>query len=129
MASIFKVDFPGFTAKVELVSGGWAEMGQGMLVRLYSLFWAMHAVVPIAKFEVKQTAAGPPVVLSYEITAQDGREWKQTLTFAMVDDPGQTFEVVTPWRLSEFVPGRALRDEVVALHARYGVTKITIEVT
>src|SRR3990167_1784216 len=102
MASIFKVDFPGFAAKVEFVSGGWAELGQGMLVRVCSLFWELHTAVAIAKFEVKQTAAGPPVVLSYEIMAQDGRAWKQTLTFAVVDDPGQTFEVVTPWRLSEF---------------------------
>ena len=129
MPSVFKVDFPGFAAKVELASGGWAEMGQGLLVRLYGLFWELHTAVPVALLEVKQTAAGPPVVLSYEITAQDGREWKQSLTFDVTEDPGQTFDVSVPWRLSEFVAGRALRDEVVALQAKYGITKITIEVT
>ena len=67
MPSVFKVDFPGFAAKVELASGGWAEMGQGLLVRLYGLFWELHTAVPVALLEVKQTAAGPPVVLSYDI--------------------------------------------------------------
>lgn len=96
--------------------------------RVHRLLDAMHSVVPLTSVEFNVT--GDPLIFAYEIVLADGRTWKQSIRFDALetdDDPGQTFDVVDFWRLSEFGTQREIRDALVHLTRGHGL--ISLEAT
>jgi hypothetical protein len=65
----------------------------------------------------------------YELKLKDGRKWTQEFTFgedpeSPDHDPLMTFDVPAPWRLSEFIHQRQMRDMIVELVVEIGLTKL-----
>jgi len=85
---------------------------------------ALDRAVPLASF-LGSRVVGSPLVYSYSFVTKDGRTWNQEISF--VSGVKMTFNVPTAWKLSEFVPHRAVRDEFVLLVRDFGLE--TAEVT
>lgn len=88
---------------------------------LLGVMEAFRVVVPTAKLSfVRLSDAGvEPKVFRYKIEADNGRIWKQTITFDNLQDPQMTFEVADQWRLSEFSNQRNVRNVLVGYVAKY----------
>jgi hypothetical protein len=71
---------------------------------------------------------GTPLVYDYELVAEDGRVWNQVLTFADPEDvnPGMTFDVPDPWKISENSEQRDLRDQLVKAKNALGLLGIRV---
>ena len=78
----------------------------------------MHTTsIQLKEFRAQNSNAFP-LVYSYVIEANDGRIWAQTLIFkdSFSDtNPGMTFAITEPWKFSEFVKHREVRDVVIAI--------------
>lgn len=70
-----------------------------------------------------------PLVYDYRVKLVDGRVWISSITFANPLDanPIATFTVSPGWKLTEFVPQRSIRDTLIALVVRVGLTKFNID--
>ena len=92
---------------------------------LYEALRVYKTTVPLTqvKFDLQPTA----LTYKYVVKHADGRQWKQTIVFAAADDtdPTMTFDIAPAWKMSEFTPGRAVRDELVKLVVEYKLTKDT----
>jgi len=86
-----------------------------------SLCETFNSVVPCIKILLNRTSTPEqtPAVFLYKIEASDGRIWRQHITFDNPSNPKMTFEVVDPWRLSEFSNQRNVRNAFVNLVAAY----------
>lgn len=76
----------------------------------------MHKSVSLIKVSWKLKSGA----YLYEIKAADGRRWDQQLEAGA--DPLMTFSISDPWRLSEFQHQRAIRDALIAVSNKYGLT-------
>jgi hypothetical protein len=89
--------------------------------RLMGVLEMFNSVVPCTLLTFKQVSDPgiEPKVFMYKIEAIDGRVWKQHITFDNLGDPFMTFEVIDPWRLSQFSNQRNVRNTLVALVSAY----------
>lgn len=70
-----------------------------------------------------RVGAGP----LYDYEFSDGsRTWAQSIDSTDSSDPGMTFDVADYWQVSEFAPGRPLRDWFVAGIRDYGLKKCEV---
>lgn len=99
------------------------------LVKVQDYAQLMYDRVPLTSIELAQQP--DLVTFSYEILAQDGRTWTQTIVFdawpAEDVDPPMTFDVPSPgWRKdAEFVYHRPLRDHLISM-VLAGLTSLEI---
>lgn len=83
----------------------------------------LNSNMPMKSLEYTQEST---YVYKYKLKTKDNRVWKQTLTFAPENqtDPYMTFDVVDGFKLSEFKSHRDIRESIVSLTKRFGITKI-----
>ena len=126
---VLKYDTDAVSCKLEYTNQSPVGLPANGLLQNKDLttFWAnvlaLHAAVPLTELRVKLT---DPQTYDYKITGQDGRVFHQVLTFDVPTDPRQTFDVATPWRLSEFILHRPIREYVTTLYAKYGLQDLKI---
>lgn len=85
----------------------------------------LRTSIPLVTLLFKEQPAGSQIY-RYELTTADSRQWIQTIQFDVTpNDPAQTFDVTSLWKLSEFTLNRPVRDGMIYLRNTYGVTKIT----
>jgi len=78
------------------------------------------------KVEVDDPVNGHPMY-KYRFTHRDGRKWRQVIIMDDPNDPGMTFSNAgDPWRLSEFMAHREVRDLVIGLIRTHGLTKLEV---
>ena len=82
----------------------------------------LNAAVPLASFLGARTMN--PLIYSYTFTTIDGRTWAQALDFQ--DGVKMTFNVPVGWRLEEFVPHRAVRDQFVLMVRDFDLVKVAV---
>lgn len=98
---------------------------EGMVVSLLQSLEERHAAIGVSLFKVFRETN--PEEYAYRVQLSDGRVWKQQI-FLLPDATEMTFDVNPPWKMEEFAPFRAIRDEyVVGLCRTYGVSLIRAE--
>jgi hypothetical protein len=85
--------------------------------------WRANVVVASMKFHLVDG------VYKLTNTHSDGRKWKQDIMLGEPPDPDptMTFNVGDQWRLSEFATFRVVRDHLIALVIKYGLTDCDVD--
>lgn len=76
----------------------------------------MHDTVPLSRVRFVKVEGTSPDTFDYIIEAQDGRTWRQRLTFDQASPKMAFNQVKGAWRVAEFEPHRAVRAALVALY-------------
>lgn len=80
----------------------------------------LHRALPLVRCLVEEVSG----VWRYTFEAKDGRAWHQVLRLKQ-GSYAMTFDVAGEWDITEFVPHRTLRDNIVGLlRAHPHITKI-----
>ena len=96
------------------------------VISLVGMCRSLHSVDPMIKIRFVETVIAG--VYDYNFDNIDGRKWKQTIDFRTTPkDPGMTFNVPDMFRLSEFSAQRPLRDHLVFIRNKYGVTGVKVD--
>ena len=86
---------------------------------------AMNIVVPVGSVSLMPVSEN---LWNYNITLKDGRQWNQTIRRVpqgVSQGWYQTFSVTDEWKLEEFVPGRGIRNALLALVEQDNATEVT----
>lgn len=117
--SVFETDitFGNYRLRVTYSDVGMSGDIAKELVDVSELFIAS---VPLVKFRFEQKENN--LDYEYRIWLDDGRQWRQLISFFDNNpdtDPKMTFDVSQPWKLSEFVSHRDLRN--LMIHVRNNI--------
>lgn len=112
--------------KLECTSDSALPLHGEHMVRTMQALSAMERQVDYVSFEVLRTAERP-LTFSYALTHRDGRTWSHEMVFDKPSDPQISFATGrSKWRPSEYRPLPALRLAIMALIARYGLSKFEV---
>ena len=91
------------------VEGDITNLDHLTLVAFRTQVWAIHQVIPLTWIKLTTTPT-----IKAELKFQDGREWEETRLDTSLNPP-TNFSIVGPWKPSEFVNIRSLRDTITLL--------------
>lgn len=100
-------------------------MSSDALKRTHTVLVAAREALPMLRFRFELDSS----TYNYRVWLTDGRLWQQTVTFAgdPDPDPGMTFNVPVPWKLTEFAALRDLRNLAVEWRNFYGCTSLRLD--
>jgi hypothetical protein len=82
---------------------------------------AMHYRVPLQFAKLERDASNLNLY-RYQFKAQDGRNWRQQVTFDGSANPLLSFDVSDSWRLSEYELQRPIRDACISMVVPHGLS-------
>jgi hypothetical protein len=103
-----------------------ASLSVNHLVSLVTIGHAMSEALDLDWARFLETAPG---VFDYRIRLQDGRMWRQEISFTGTPDgnPSMTFAVNPGWQLDEFSAQRDWRVECISLRNSAGASSIRLD--
>lgn len=120
---------------VDITFGAWrlrataaGALTPGQLEAVWMVLQLLTSGVPLLRFRF-EAEGGTGLIYRYRIWLTDSRIWDQTLTFANAadSDPILSFSVSPGWKLSEFMPHRDLRDQVILLRNGSGLSSLRVD--
>lgn len=104
-------------------------LGVNHFIGLVSVGHAMSDAISLDWAEFQQRPAQP--IYDYRVRLQDGRVWRQVITFAGASDfnPDMTFNVNPGWSLNEFSAMREWRLQCIGLRNSASASLIRLDHT
>ena len=113
----------GYRTSLVINADGPIKINEVIYTDLWSTLYLLVASMNLSLLEIDRQ--GVSTTYQYKLVSLDGREWAQTIVIPPLPaEATMTFDVVDAWKVSEFSPGRAVRDILIKLIRENGIHKI-----